>query len=62
MNNAVMSTDFHRLPESEWSAKDLEVGYRMVCKRNEDDLRLLDVFVQFKKPIEYITIDCDLSF
>jgi hypothetical protein len=53
---------FYPLPESEWSVEDVATGNRVVCKRNEADPKRLDVFVQFHKPIEYITIACDFSF
>ena len=50
----VRSTDFHPLPESEWSPEELDAGHRTACKRNEDDPTRLDVFVQFKKAPEFI--------
>lgn len=55
------STDFHSLPESEWSTEELEIGHRMVAQVNADDAKRLDIFVQFK-PIQYVTIACDFSF
>ncbi len=57
----IKSTDFGPLPESEWTDEEREAGQRRCCRVNPDDPTRLDVFIQFK-PIQYISIEVDLSF
>jgi len=44
----IKSTDFAPLPESEWTDEEIANGGRVVCKRNDDDPKRLDFFIQLR--------------
>jgi hypothetical protein len=54
------STDFHPLPQSEWTDEELEVGCRTVARVNADDPKRLDIFVQYAPAIELV-VDFELQ-